>query len=145
MGSYFELDKGFAIELPVWQAPNDYVLMQFERDTTNMLFKTWKNNGSYSKYFGVLSFDNTWALRTVRHRNLSYFPNEEEHDFRSYYLVVRNSSWLNNLKAERSRESSDWEKHDKTEYNHYVVQSHSSYIEIVSQAPVFSKQIRRSG
>jgi len=141
MNSEFVLDQGQAVQLPVWQAPNDFVQMQFERDKTKILFKIWKKDCTYSKFLGVLVFEKTWAFRMTQNKELAYYNNEEEHDFKSYYLVVKNSSWLNSLKEERSKESNDWRKYDASNYQHNIIQSHSFYIEVISKPPIFSKII----
>jgi len=139
MSENFELDKGYPVELPVWQAPNDFVRMEFERDETRILFKTWKKNRDYSKSIGILTFKNTWGIRTIRHKNLSYYPNEEDHNFRSYYLEIKKSSWLDQLIKERSKDSSDWKINDRSIYGHFIIQSHSFFIEIISERPEFSR------
>ncbi|WP_223556395.1 hypothetical protein [Lysinibacillus sphaericus] len=125
-------DKAFAVELQEWMAPNDYMNIEYIGDTMYCYFKIWNTPGEYSKKIGILTFESIWAVRFQRNRRLNYYPLEEEHSFRSYYLMVPNSSWLTSLIKLRDEEDSEWRNFDKKEYFHYVIQNNDHYIEIIS-------------
>ena len=131
-------DKAIAVQLPVWMAPNDYVSIVYIRDTIHVYFKIWSSRGVYSNQYGMFNFDDVWSIRSCRHKRLKYYPNEEEHNYSSYYLTVPSSSWLDELFLERELSEKDWRKYDKREYQHYVIQSNDYYIEIIASHIEFS-------
>lgn len=137
-------DRAFAIELPVWQAPNDNVRITLERDDVRAEFPTWTKNANYSKYIGILDFSNVWALRLERNKHLHYYENREDDEFKSSYWVIPESSWLEGLTKERDITSPNWRAYDKKKYTHYIIQSHDYYIEIIAGDVRFSKRIGRS-
>ena len=137
-------DRAFAIELPVWQAPNDNVRITLERDDVRAEFPTWTKNANYSKYIGILDFSNVWALRLERNKHLHYYENREDDEFKSSYWVIPESSWLEGLTKERDITSPNWRAYDKNKYTHYIIQSHDYYIEIIAGDERFSKRIGRS-
>ncbi len=60
-------------------------------------------------------------------------------EYKSCYWVVPNSSWLRKLQSERNQDFPGWEKYDKSEYVHYIVQSNKFYIEIIAASIKFSR------
>lgn len=135
-----ELDRATPIELPVWQAPNDNVLLKQYDDSLDVFFKIWIEAGRYSKYTGVLSFENVWAMRFERHKKLHYYPNSEDDDFNSCYWIIHSSSWLKKLQDEREGYFPDWFIYDKKKYKHYIVQSNQYYIEIVASEILYARK-----
>ncbi|MDR3243607.1 MAG: hypothetical protein LBT79_02535 [Elusimicrobiota bacterium] len=132
-------DKAIAIELPVWMSPNDYIFTQITGDDVKMYFKVWSKPGKYSDKYGLFRFSGLWSIRAQRHQKLRYYPNEEEHNYSSYYLLVPNSSWLEQLYMERSSFDKDWQKYDKREYIHYIVQNNDYYIELIASSITFEE------
>lgn len=125
-------DNVVAIELQEWMAPNDYMEIKYIRDTVYCYFNIWDKPGVYSNKKGILTFKAVWAVRFHKHRRLNFYPNEEDHSFRSYFLMVVNSSWLQSLVELRDEEDPEWRRFDKKKYFHYVVQNNDHYIEIIS-------------
>ncbi len=138
-----ETNRAFAVELPVWQAPNDYVRVLLKRDTLRVEFPTWTKRANYSRYKGILEFSHVWGVRVERHKKLHYYDNCEQDEFRSCYWTVPLSSWVEDLRNERSLASPDWRSYDKHEYTHYIIQSHDHYMEIVAGGVKFSKRLDR--
>lgn len=138
------MDKASPIELPVWQAPNDNVLVKHHGDELDIFFKIWLNAGQYSKFIGLLNFKNVWAIKFERHKRLQYYPNRDDDDFNSCYWIIHNSSWLKNLMAERDSYFCDWKKYDQVVYKHYIIQSDKFYIEIIAGNINFSKKRNHS-
>ena len=125
-------DVAVAIELKEWIAPNDYMEVRYNRDTMYCYFKIWGKPGVYLKKTGVLTFEKVWAVRFQRHRRLHYYPRTEKHDFHSYILMIKNSSWLQSMSELRTKEKPGWGKFDRAKYFHYVLQNNDHYIEIIS-------------
>lgn len=132
-----EEEIAIAIKLPVWQAPNDDISIKIKKDQLNIKFRVLDINGDYLKEEGQLTFINVWSFRFERHKKLHYYPNEAEHSFKSYYLVVNNSKWLSDLKKVRGEYFVDWEKYDNNIYKHFIVQSHKFYVEIIASDVTF--------
>lgn len=61
-----------------------------------------------------------------------------ETDLFSYYLIVEDSSLLKTLVNRRSKHDLGWEKHDRRQYKHYVVDNHDFYINIIAGKVTFS-------
>jgi len=66
------------------------------------------------------------------------YPNVMESDLFPYYLVVEDSSFLKALVNQRTKHDFGWEKYDRRQYTHYIVDSHDFYINIVSSKVTFS-------
>ncbi|MDM5248904.1 hypothetical protein [Lysinibacillus sp. G4S2] len=134
-------DEAIAVELQEWMAPNDYMNIEYIRDIMYCYFKIWDSPGVYSEKIGVLKFESIWAVRFQRNRMLNYYPNEKEHSFRSYFLMVPNSTWLKSLIKLREEEDAEWRNFDKKKYFHYVIQNNDHYIEIISSGILIDYKI----
>ncbi|WP_300635791.1 hypothetical protein [Pseudomonas sp.] len=134
-----ELDRAEGVELPVWQAPNDDVHLTLNGDHAKIIFQVWDDQAKYSSHCGVLDFSQMWGIRCERNKDLSYYPNMSDDEYKSCYWVVPNSSWLRKLQSERNQDFPGWEKYDKSEYVHYIVQSNKFYIEIIAASIKFSR------
>ena len=77
-------------------------------------------------------FTNVYAVRFCRYNKTRYYPKENEHSYKSYYLEIPNSSWIDDLKNERASYDINWEKYDHRKYRHYVFQNNSYWIEIIA-------------
>jgi|GEM_PF-1587574 len=138
-------NHAYAIELPFWQAPNDYVLVEAKRDELCVTCNIWRKNqpGNYTNSVGKMEFSSVWATRWQRHKHLDYYPYTDENGYKSCYWVVHNSYWLKELTAERENHDPEWKKHDIREYKHYIVQSHTFYLEIIAGNLNISKKMGR--
>lgn len=130
---HMKRDFAHAIELPYWQAPNDDIVIRSCGDSLTAYFKIWSSPAKYAIYTGIFDFSYVWAVRFERNKDLSYYTKCEDDNYRSCYLVVPNSSWLDKLKTERSSFFPDWSKYDVGEYTHYIIQSDSFYVEIIAK------------
>ncbi|OCG16561.1 hypothetical protein A9G09_02880 [Gilliamella sp. wkB292] len=126
-------DMAYAIELPYWQAPNDDIVLKSKGDSLTAFFKIWNSSAKYSVFTGIFDFSYVWAMRYERNKNLSYYIPREDDDFRACYWIVKDSSWLEKLKIERSSFFPEWDKYDIGEYYHYIIQSDSFYVEIIAK------------
>lgn len=94
-------DFAYAIELPYWQAPNDDIVIKSQGDSLSAFFKIWSSPAKYSVYTGIFKFSYVWAMRFERNKDLYYYINREEDNYRACYWIVSDSSWLEKLKKER--------------------------------------------
>lgn len=137
-----EKDFAYAVELPYWQAPNDNIILKSIGDSLTAYFKIWKRPSKYSTSVGIFNFSYVWAVRYERNKNLSYYIKRNDDNFVSCYWIIPESSWLEKLKNERYSFFPEWEKYDKGEYHHYIIQSDSFYIEIIAKDINISKKNR---
>lgn len=126
-------DMAYAIELPYWQAPNDDIVLRSKGDSLTAFFKIWNSSAKYSVFTGILDFSYVWAMRYERNKKLSYYIPREDDNFHACYWIVKDSSWLENLKIERSSFFPEWNKYDFGDYHHYIIQSDSFYVEIIAK------------
>lgn len=133
-------DLAYAIELPYWQAPNDDIVIKSQGDSLSAFFKIWSSPAKYSVYTGIFKFSYVWAMRFERNKDLYYYINREEDNYRACYWIVPDSSWLEKLKKERYSFFPGWEKYDLGEYFHYIIQSNKFFIEIIAKDLKISKE-----
>lgn len=79
-------------------------------------------------------------MRFERNKDLYYYINREEDNYRACYWIVSDSSWLEKLKKERYSFFPGWEKYDLGEYFHYIIQSNKFFIEIIAKDLKISKE-----
>lgn len=132
-------DQAAAIALDVWKDPQGYVLIEHVRDEAWFYFKCWQSAGVDASYIGCLHFEGVWHISSSRFHKFKSYPNIKETDLTSYYLIITNSALLNTLKNQRAEDDPNWEKYDKRSYNHWVVESHDYYTNIIAAKVSFSK------
>jgi len=120
------------VALEVWKDPQNFVITHHVRDEVWVYFRCWETAGEDARYIGCLHFEGVWHLDSSRFSMTRGYPNIMETDLRSYYLVIDDSNLLKTLTAERSRHDPGWEKYDRRQYKHYIVESHDFYINIVA-------------
>ncbi|EHT2455442.1 hypothetical protein KXE84_003606 [Escherichia fergusonii] len=136
-------DYAYAIELPYWQAPNDYVHIESIGDSLIISFPLWRASTKYSRFKGVVEFTEVWATRYERNKDRRYYTPCGENDFASCYWVVPVSSWLEKLENERTEHFTDWKLYDSGTYTHYIVQCHDFYIEIIAKKITISRKLKK--
>lgn len=140
--SKMKRDYAYAIELPYWQAPNDYVHMESFCDSLIIRVPLWRAPEKYSRFKGILEFTGVWATRYERNKELRYYIPCEENDCTSSYWIVPESSWLEKLEHERTAHFTDWKVYDNGKYTHYIIQSHDFYIEIIAKKLNISRKLK---
>jgi len=126
-------DIAIPIILDVWQCTSEYAIMEQYDDTIRIRFKFWDNNqNEVANQTAMLIFKNVWECKYSRFNKTRYYPKEIEHTHKSYYLKIPNSSWLEEEKNKRTNYDTNWGKYDRREYNHYVFQNNSYYVEIIA-------------
>jgi hypothetical protein len=134
-----QYDLATPVKLPVWKDPQNFIITQSVRDEAWMYFRCWERAGEQANYIGCLHFTGVWHIDFTRFNKTRGYPNVEDTDLCSYYLLVQNSNLLASLKAQRSMNFPGWENQDYKLYHHYIVESHDFYTHIVGQAPSFYK------
>jgi len=128
-----EKDIAVPIILEVWQCTSEYAIIEQYDNKIHIRFKFWDNNqNEVADKTALLMFNEVWELKYSRFNKTRYYPKEIEHPNKSYYLKLLNSSWLEEEKNKRTVYDVNWEKYDKREYNHYIFQNNSYYIEILA-------------
>jgi hypothetical protein len=128
-----EKDIAIPILLDVWQCTSEYAIMEQYDDSIRIRFKFWDSNqNEIANQTALLIFKNVWECKYSRFNKTRYYPKEIEHTYKSYYLKISNSSWLEEEKNKRTNYDANWKKYDKLLYNHYVFQNNSYYIEIIA-------------
>lgn len=125
-------EQGIPVKLDVWQITSEFAIIEQYYDEVTVLFLFWdENKKEVLDKVGRLFFSGVWTMRYSRFKT-RYYPNEIDHEFRSCYLIVKNSKWLNSLKRERSKRDKDWRKYDQRKYKHFVVNNNAYYVEIIA-------------
>ncbi len=132
-------DLAKPINLPVWKDPQNFVITKHVGDEAWIYFKCWKEPAIDASFIGSLHFESVWSIDSKRFNNLREYPNTEETDLYSYYLIIPESKYLESLKTERSLHDPDWKKYDKRDYSHFVVESHDYWLNIIASKVTFSK------
>lgn len=128
-----EKDTAIPIELEVWQKTSEYAIIESYDDSMVVRFQYWnEQQETVNDKTAVLLFRNVYAVRYCRYNKTRYYPKEQEHSYKSYYLEIPNSSWIDNLKKERESYDKNWEKYDYRNYRHYVFQNNSFWIEVIA-------------
>jgi hypothetical protein len=141
-GTFSRRGTGLPVKLDVWPITSEYSIVEQYDDKVTVNFKFWdENQKTVRNKMGCLTFTGVWTLRYSRFNKTRYYPDEMEHDFKSYYLEIQDSDWLKSMKNDRAVFDNGWEKYDHRDYKHYVVQNSSYFIEIIAQAVEF--QIRK--
>ncbi|WP_218057747.1 MULTISPECIES: hypothetical protein [unclassified Gilliamella] len=136
-------DHAYPIELPFWQAPNDDIVIKSKGDTLTAYCKIWYKPAKYSKFTGIFEFSNVWAMRFERNKQCAYYSHCDSDDFNSCYWVIPESSWLEQLVNERQSHFPNWQQYDRGDYWHYIIQSHSFYVEVIAkQIKISKKQLK---
>lgn len=127
-----EKDMAIPIELDVWQKTSEYAIIEQYDDSMVVRFQYWnEKQETINDKTAVLMFTNVYAVRFCRYNKTRYYPKENEHSYKSYYLEIPNSSWIDDLKNERASYDMNWEKYDHRKYRHYVFQNNSYWVEII--------------
>lgn len=140
-----EKDTAIPIVLEVWQCTSEYAIIEQYDNNIHIRFKFWDNNqNEVADKTALLVFNEVWELKYSRFNKTRYYPKEIElpHKRKSYYLKLLNSSWLQEEKNKRTNYDANWEKYDRREYNHYVFQNNSYYIEIIATDVEFKIESR---
>lgn len=128
-----EKDMAIPIELDVWQKTSEYAIIEQYDDSLVVRFQYWdEKQETINDKTAVLIFSNVYAVRFCRYNKTRYYPKEEEHSYKSYYLEIPNSSWIDELKIERESYDMNWAKYDHRKYHHYIFQNNSYWIEIIA-------------
>jgi hypothetical protein len=125
-------DLATPIELTVWKDPQNYVIPHHVRDEAWVYFRCWETAGELAEYVGCLHFEGVWHVGSRRFTKTRGYPNILETTFYSYYLCVEDSSLLKSLIHQRTQDDPGWEKYDHRKYQHYIVESHDFYINIIA-------------
>ena len=126
------------IGLPVWKDPQNFVITHHVRDEAWVYFRCWEAPGETADDVGCLHFEGVWHVGMARFSKTRGYPNIQETDLRSYYLVVEKSSLLKSLQEQRAAHDPEWRKYDRRQYRHYVVESHDFYTHIIAAKVGFS-------
>ena len=131
-------EQGIPIKLDVWQITSEFAIIKQYDDELSVMFKFWDSNqNEVLDQVGCLNFSGVWTVKYSRFNKTRYYPNEIEHELKSYYLEIENSIWLDELKKGRDKIDKDWKKYDHRNYKHYVFQNNSYFIEIVASIVEF--------
>jgi len=133
-----KLDRATPIELNVWKDPQGFVIVEHVRDEAWLYFKCWEPEGTEAPYVGCLHFEGVWHVESSRFQRFRGYPDVEDTDLISYYLIVANSTLLTSLQSERASHSPEWRVYDKRVYKHWIVESHDFYTDIVATSASFS-------
>lgn len=94
-----EKDMAIPIELDVWQKTSEYAIIEQYDDSMVVRFQYWnEKQETINDKTAVLMFTNVYAVRFCRYNKTRYYPKENEHSYKSYYLEIPNSSWIDDLK-----------------------------------------------
>ena len=132
-------DLATPVALEVWKDPQCFAITHHVRDTAWVYFQCWDAPGLPADFIGCLQFDRVWHISARRYRPLKGYPNVAPTEDHSYYLWVKNSRLIKTLKSKRSAHDPDWEQYDPVDYQHYIVESHDFYTQIVAGSVSFSR------
>lgn len=128
-----EKDIAIPIALEVWQITYDYAIIKQYDNDMSVRFQFWDDNQNIiDDKTAALQFTDVYAVRYCRYNKTRYYPKESEHQYRSYYLEVPNSSWIDDINKERESYDKDWAKYDYRKYKHYIFQNNSYWIEVIA-------------
>ena len=133
------MNEATVIDITVWKDPQNFIIVEHVRDEADVYFRCWNDDGNEADYIGWLHFDSVWYLQSERHLGTKGYPNVKNNKYKSYYLVVSESDLLKDLIASRSNIDSDWRKYDAREYQHYIIESHDFYYNIIASKIVFTE------
>lgn len=134
-----KIDRATPIGLGVWKDPQSFVLIEHVRDEAWLYIRCLEPDGLDSPYVGCLHFEGVWHLSSSRFKKLRAYPEVQETDLISYYLVVENSSLVQLLQERRTAANPDWQIYDHRIYQHWIVESHDFYTDIVASRVSFSR------
>jgi hypothetical protein len=117
------------IPLKVWQDPQGDVVLHVSCKDCTVYFGCWMASGEPAEHLCKLTFEHAWATRSFSSEFTPYKTNSAE---RSCIYEIENSTWLNDLSAERLENYPRWREWDKDTYHHYMVIGHDNYIEIIA-------------
>lgn len=138
-----EKDIAIPIALDVWQVTYDYAIIKQYDNDMSVRFQFWDDNQNIvDDKTAVLRFTDVYAVRYCHYNKTRYYPKEVEHQYRSYYLEIPNSSWIDDLNNERELYDPDWTKYDHRKYRHYIFQNNSYWIEIIATNVNFQIETR---
>ncbi len=131
-------DIAIPIILDVWQMTSEYAIIRQYDDKVCIRFKFWDNqqNEVYDRS-ALLKFEGVWCCRYSRFNKTRYYPKEIDHLYKSYYLHIPNSTWLEEEKLKRLKYDPNWGKYDKRIYKHFVFQNNSYYVELIANVVKF--------
>jgi len=132
------MNEAIEIELPVWKDPQNFVIIEHVRDEAWVNFRCWDDEGTELNTVGCLHFEGVWFLNSERFLEQKGYPVIKEGRFKSYYLKIPESELLATLISERSSCNPDWQKYDTRNYEHFIIESHDFYYDIIASAVSFS-------
>jgi hypothetical protein len=128
------------IPLEFWQDPQGDALLIYSARECSIYFLCWDDAGMPADYIGHLAFKGTSAVRSFPREFTPYRPTE--HSDRSYILRVQDSDLARNYIDYRKRHYPQTRVEEK---NHYVIQGHDIYHEILATSfiasPILKNQI----
>ena len=129
MNSTF-LETGIPIPLSEWKDPQGDVILKYSCKECIIYFGCWIASGIPADYICKLTFDNAWAVRGYR---LEFIPYKiKENNYHSCILEIENSSWLKQVSEQRIKYYPNWQKWDKRNYRHFVIEGHDNYYDIIA-------------
>jgi hypothetical protein len=123
-------EMALPIPLQLWQDPQGDLVLKHCRSECSVYFGCWIDAGEPANYICEIRFDHAWAVRGYRSEYLPYKIGAEQ--TRSDIFKIVGSTWLKQASKQRERSYSNWRDWDKKKYDHYVVQGHNNYYEILA-------------
>ena len=122
------------VKLVHWQDPQGDVVLHAGRDLIDVYFNHWIESGVPAETLVKLRFNGAWASRTFCSEFLPYQHSDSEVDGCSWIYRVQDSEWMASCVAERKSRYDNWTGWESKEYNHFVVQGHDNYVDILAES-----------
>lgn len=118
-----------AIPLEFWQDPQGDVILIYSEHECSVYFACWVTAGEPAAFIGHLLFDHPWGVRSFRRE---FSPYQVSNPGKSEILRVPDSELVREHLAYRQRHYSHLPSPKLVVPNHYVVNGHDIYHEILA-------------
>lgn len=124
-------DEAKAVCLDCWLYPQEFPIVVHVRDIVKVYYRCIDEKFNFSNIV-CLKFSNVWFISAQRHLKFGSYQNIAEHNCRSYYLQIKESTLLEKISKERTEWEHDWKKYDSNKYIHFIVEGHDFYHNIIA-------------
>lgn len=113
----------------LWLDPQSDPVVEFFSDELFYYFRCWDEEQKHTNFLGLFKCNNVQCIKYSK--TFDHFPYIEEHDFKCYHYEIENSTWVDQWTSLKNKKEPNWRKYDQSTYNHFILMTAESYIEVI--------------